>query len=63
MIVCYVCAAITLILILTILCLYSKIRIAIKIMQCSADYVTECCFVEHPLTTGNSSLLLFDGTS
>ena len=35
----------TCLLVCTILCLCKKIRIAIKIMETSADFVTEVCYV------------------
>jgi len=41
----YASAVFALVLLCTVLCMYKKIRMAIKIMETSADFVTEVCMV------------------
>ena len=49
----YGCAAITVAYFIIICCLYTKIRIAIRIMETAADFVTEVCLIVlvPPITT------------
>ena len=41
----YVCIILTVVYFITICCLYSKIRIAIRIMETAADFVTEVVLI------------------
>ena len=41
----YACAIFTVVYFIVICCMYTKIRIAIRIMETAADFVTECVLI------------------